>query len=119
YFWAHDVTPDNTLLGLATGSYTVTVVDIYDTNCFEVVNITVPLMNNLELEILDTTSADCGEDNGSITFNANLTGNYNYTILGPGGPYSGNVGNIVSGGWTVNGLPAGNYTIRINDISQA
>ena len=98
----------NTFNGLASGNYSIVVQDA--NGCTATSNINVPDATSPTITSNPVTDVSCNAgSNGSIIINSNGgTGAIQYSIDG---------GTIYQAGNTFNGLPAGNYSIIIQDIN--
>ena len=90
---------------LAPGSYTVVVSNEY--GCTDSVHLTIGDSEGLIINTIEATPADCGRDNGTITFEVGGSGQVNAIINGIGSA----IDNVFSN------LPAGEYQIQFSDQS--
>lgn len=91
--------PDN-------GLYTVTVTDVNGCEDFSTVNITVSAPPSIDL--LETTDANCGSADGTISVT---------TVLGGTSPYLYDFGSGATASNTETGLAAGAYTVTVTDAN--
>ena len=117
FTWSPNVATFESADNLAPGTYSVTVTDGADQLCDDELVLEVEIVGELEVTIISTTPADCGENNGSITFSANGPGNFTYVLVGPGGPYL--IPNFLPNNVTIPGLPSGNFVLTVQDGTTA
>ena len=102
---------------LPAGTYTVTITDPGQVDCFKDTTITLTNPGTLNLSITNPVNPSCGVSNGSIT--VGLSGSTApYTVVidsGSGTPQTIQVPIAIS--QTLNNLPAGNYTITVTDAA--
>ena len=116
FTWSPNLTSYEYANSLSPGTYYITVTDVEDQLCIDELEIEIEIVSDLEVEIIDTTPAECGESNGSVTFMTNGLDGYSYFIDGPGGPYISPAGTSLPSGSTIEGLPSGNFTIQITSV---
>lgn len=109
YIW----TPTNfnapQIAPLSAGTYTLVIRNGSVDGCeTDPIQIEVEVEGNTPVNIVSTAPSNCGEFSGEIVFNATGVGPFSYILNGPGGPYSGN-------GTTITGLPAGQFTLTVDD----
>jgi gliding motility-associated-like protein len=105
----------NTITGIPSGTYTITVLDNI-TGCSEDVDITIPSATPPSISVSPNTITCFGDNSGSIEFSVNgYSGNYAYEVFDAmGASMTGLVNtNTSSGPVTINGLTAGAYDISI------
>ncbi len=108
YVWSNGQSGNNTISGLTSGNYSVTVTD--GNNCSAVVSVILSQPTPLNCSATVTNVTCNGSNNGSI--NSNPTGGimpYTYTWNGPGGPYGNNA--------SISGLAAGTYSVTTTDAN--
>lgn len=102
---------------LPAGTYSVTVTDPGQVDCFKDTTITLTNPGTLNLTITNPVNPSCGVSNGSITVGLS-GGTAPYTVVidsGSGTPQTIQVPVAIS--QTLNNLPAGNYTITVTDAA--
>ncbi|MCC7303388.1 MAG: gliding motility-associated C-terminal domain-containing protein [Bacteroidia bacterium] len=104
YSWAPSGGTNATAIGLAAGTYTVTVTDA--NNCIQLFVVTITQPAALSITT-GSTNTPCGSSTGTVSSNVTGgTGPYSYLWL-PGGATTSNV----------SGLGAGTYTVIVTDVN--
>jgi len=111
FAWSNGASTNNTAIGLAAGTYNVTISKIDNTDCQIIVNVTIEEdcgtdCTNPVITTIDTTDATCGENDGTATIivQGNIA-NYEFTWSGA---VAGNTN-------SANDLAAGVYTVTVYD----
>lgn len=103
------VETDRNQTDLPAGNYRVVVTDSRSpVACDFILNVTVPLVHNMELQLTKITNVRCyGEENGEILVEV-YNGSGNYT-------YEWKKGAFTSSDDNISGLAAGDYTLKVTD----
>lgn len=105
YSWSNGATSQD-LIGVGYGPYEVTVTDA--SGCIGMAQFDVYQTSAIEVD-LQIGEASCGSADGYVQIDANGgTGNFSYTVMD-------NQQNIVGNSSYVSGLPAGTYTVEVED----
>ncbi len=102
---------------LPAGTYSVTITDPGQVDCFKDTTITLTNPGTLDLTLTNPVNPSCGASNGSLTVGL-AGGTAPYTVVidsGSGTPQTIQIPIPVS--QTLNNLPAGNYTVSVTDAA--
>jgi hypothetical protein len=116
FLWNDNNTQQNRT-NLPAGTYSVTITDPGQVDCFKDTTITLTNPGTLNLTLTNPVNPSCGVSNGSITVGL-AGGTAPYTVVidsGSGTPQTIQVPFAIS--QTLNNLPAGNYTISVTDAA--
>jgi hypothetical protein len=108
YTWSNSLFTGDTLTGLSSNNYSVTVTDV--SGCTQTETFFIPLSNEIVVTNITTTLSDCFSCNGQATINFS-GGELPYTIIGS----NGQTGTTSSNSFIFTGLCEGSLIYQITD----